>query len=75
MNYIKIETGSGSYRIVGVFCDFDQTEVEDMFNEFYDLYHLPKEYLVKGAKFKVSVEYSDGAFSGDFLFNVVERIK
>ena len=75
MNYIKVETSRVSYRIVGVFCDFDATEVEDMLNEFYELYQLSEEYLVEDAVLKISVEYSDGAFSGDFIFNVVERIK
>jgi len=75
MNHIKIETTRRSYRIVGVFCDFDESGIEGMFFDFYTRYQLPKEFLVNDAVFKASVnpvETDDGEI---FKFNVVERIK
>ena len=76
MNYIKIYTTSCSYRVVGVFCDFDVTELDYMLDDFEVRYNLPKEFLIDDAVFKISVNHEVSLSHGqEFDFNVLERIK
>ena len=75
MNYIKIETSRISYRVVGVFCDFDEVEIIKMLEDFDYNFQLEKEHLIKDGLFKVSVIEVDSSLEQRFKFNVVERIK
>ena len=75
MNYIKIETTSCSYRVVGVFCDFDEVEIIKMFEDFDNNFQLEKEHLVSDGLFRVSVTEVDDFIEQMFKFDVVERIK
>ena len=75
MNYIKIETSRISYRVVGVFCDFDEVEIIKMLEDFDYNFQLEKEHLIKDGLFKVSVIEVDSSLEQMFKFNVVERIK